>query len=102
MGGGGGGGDGGPRVLFDKPKLSGSEDQCRIKLGTHHYGWDHGTVEELPAWYQDYEWTPKDANNEEAKKLVERLSKISAVTLRQSPDNANKHINLAGIRVYVG
>ena len=102
MGGGGGGGDGGPRVLFDRPKLSGSEDQCRIKLGNHVGGWDHGKVEELPAWYQDYEWTPKDANNEEAKKLVERLSKISGITLRQSSDNANKPINLAGIRVYVG
>jgi hypothetical protein len=107
MGGGGGGGGGGAIMTLnpDAPKwLSPSPsagDQCRIKLGSHINGWDHGKVEELPAWYQDYEYTPKDGDNEEAKKLVERLNKISAVTLRQDNMHRGKPINVSSIRVTV-
>lgn len=75
---------------------------CAIKIGSHAGGWNHGTVETLPAYYQDYDYEPKDPNNAEAKALVERINKIYSIELLQAyGTHLNEPINISGIEVVV-
>lgn len=84
------------------PEAPEDQNACQIKIGSHVYGWNHGEVETLPAYYDRTEFVPKDPNDQETKRFIEQLNTIKRLKLAQGGlRHKNMVINISGIEVWV-